>query len=174
MPETIQYFKGGDEYLSNFFPRPIRYGGLTFATAEHLFHWFKATNDKDREYIRRAPSAKVAKRRGHQIKCREDWDHGKDGQSPYKLIAMAITEYVKFTQHDDLRKKLVGTGDAILIEGNWWGDAYWGQIQVGNDWEGGNWLGRILMVTRRVFIDSKNFDYGAAGNMVADWGMTIE
>jgi predicted NAD-dependent protein-ADP-ribosyltransferase YbiA (DUF1768 family) len=28
----------------------------------------------------------------------------------------------KFTQHEDLRNKLIATGDRELIEGNWHGD----------------------------------------------------
>jgi hypothetical protein len=174
MPKVIQYFRDAYECFSNFFERPIRYAGFTFSTSEHLFQWFKATNDKDREYIRRSPSAKIAKRRGRKIKCRGDWENGKNGDSPYKIIAMIITVYTKFTQHEDLRKILVDTKDAILIEGNWWGDDYWGKILVGNEWEGENWLGKILMAARKIFAENKLFDYGAAAKLAADWEATIE
>jgi predicted NAD-dependent protein-ADP-ribosyltransferase YbiA (DUF1768 family) len=43
-----------------------------------------------------------------------------------------------------LRKKLLDTGDADLVEGNTWHDQEWGAYKgVGN-----NYLGKILMVVR--------------------------
>lgn len=47
-------------------------------------------------------------------------------------------------QRKDLKQKLLDTGDAELIEGNTWGDTYWGM--VGN--KGHNHLGRLLMKVR--------------------------
>lgn len=46
-------------------------------------------------------------------------------------------------------KKLIKTGDAELIEGNWWGDKYWGMCNG----EGMNKLGKILMQVRKECID---------------------
>ena len=40
--------------------------------------------------------------------------------------------------------KLLATGDAELVEGNTWGDRFWG-VSGGN---GLNWLGRLLMEVR--------------------------
>jgi predicted NAD-dependent protein-ADP-ribosyltransferase YbiA (DUF1768 family) len=45
-----------------------------------------------------------------------------------------------------LAVKLLGTGDAILIEGNGWGDTYWGVCKGA----GLNKLGLILMETREL------------------------
>ena len=50
----------------------------------------------------------------------------------------------KFTQNDGLKHKLKDTGDAILIEGNTWGDRIWGVCNG----VGENRLGRILMQIR--------------------------
>ena len=36
----------------------------------------------------------------------------------------------KFTQHVDLRKKLIATGDAKLVEGNNWNDTFWRMFLV--------------------------------------------
>jgi hypothetical protein len=55
----------------------------------------------------------------------------------YALLAQ------KFS-HDHLREKLIGTGAAMLIEGNTWGDTYWGVCNG----EGYNHLGRLLMDLR--------------------------
>jgi ribA/ribD-fused uncharacterized protein len=50
----------------------------------------------------------------------------------------------KFTQHEDLRAILLGTGDAVLIE-HTEKDSYWGD---GGDGSGQNRLGHILMSVR--------------------------
>ena len=50
----------------------------------------------------------------------------------------------KFSQNEDLKKKLLDTGDATLIEGNTWGDKYWGVCKG----VGKNRLGELLMEVR--------------------------
>ncbi|CAM0109837.1 hypothetical protein VPH166E361_0119 [Vibrio phage 166E36-1] len=45
-----------------------------------------------------------------------------------------------------LRSKLLDTSDVELVEGNWWGDKYWGVcLKTG---EGENNLGKLLMKVR--------------------------
>ena len=55
----------------------------------------------------------------------------------------------KFIPNDDLMEKLIATGNAELIEGNWWKDTYWGVC----DGIGENKLGKILMQIRKECID---------------------
>jgi predicted NAD-dependent protein-ADP-ribosyltransferase YbiA (DUF1768 family) len=50
----------------------------------------------------------------------------------------------KFVAHPDLRAKLLATGERPLVEGNHWGDRFWGVC----DGQGENWLGRILVRVR--------------------------
>jgi ribA/ribD-fused uncharacterized protein len=50
----------------------------------------------------------------------------------------------KFTQHEDLRKILLETGDARLVE-HTTNDRYWGD---GGDGSGLNMLGKLLMELR--------------------------
>jgi hypothetical protein len=45
-----------------------------------------------------------------------------------------------------MAQRLIQTGDAYLIEGNTWGDQYWGVC----DGQGLNSLGLLLMETRLV------------------------
>ena len=52
----------------------------------------------------------------------------------------------KFRGDIDLRSLLVATGDRELIEGNTWGDTFWGVDK--NTGQGENHLGRILMELR--------------------------
>ena len=44
----------------------------------------------------------------------------------------------------DMRKKLIATCQAPLVEGNHWGDIFWGVC----DGKGENNLGKLLMETR--------------------------
>ncbi len=50
----------------------------------------------------------------------------------------------KFTQNPTLAKLLVDTNDKVIIEGNTWGDIYWGMCKG----KGENHLGKILMKVR--------------------------
>ena len=50
----------------------------------------------------------------------------------------------KFSQNEELREKLIATGDEYLAEGNTWHDTYWGVCNG----KGKNKLGKILMQVR--------------------------
>jgi predicted NAD-dependent protein-ADP-ribosyltransferase YbiA (DUF1768 family) len=50
----------------------------------------------------------------------------------------------KFSKDPVLRQRLLDTGDQDLVEGNTWGDTFWGVCRG----QGSNWLGRILMDVR--------------------------
>ena len=52
----------------------------------------------------------------------------------------------KFVQNPYLMKKLLDTGELLLIEGNTWKDIFWG-VDI-NSGEGKNHLGKILMNVR--------------------------
>jgi len=57
----------------------------------------------------------------------------------------------KFKQNPEVAFLLLETGDEVLIEGNKWGDVYWGCVKdrsVLGEWKGSNHLGRILMKVR--------------------------
>jgi predicted NAD-dependent protein-ADP-ribosyltransferase YbiA (DUF1768 family) len=50
----------------------------------------------------------------------------------------------KFAVGSELADRLLATGDQELVEGNTWGDTFWGVC----DGVGENWLGRLLMERR--------------------------
>jgi len=58
--------------------------------------------------------------------------------------------YNKFSQNEDLKEKLLNTGEIYLEEGNWWHDNYWGQCNCYRcrNIHGLNKLGKILMQVR--------------------------
>ena len=141
MPDVIHFYRVSDEYgcFSNFAPYPINLGGKSWPTSEHYFQAQKFLDDNIQKKIRQAKSPSVAARMGRDRSSplRRDWERVKDD-----VMRQAVG--AKFTQHDDLKKILLDTGDAILIE-HTENDSYWGD---GGDGSGRNMLGRILMQVR--------------------------
>lgn len=135
----IDKFDGEYAFLSNFYPSPITDGNIIFPTVEHFFQAAKTVNMADYEMIAAADTPGRAKRLGRRIELREDWEEVKDG-----IMLEALRR--KFSD-DFLRRKLIATGDAELIEGNDWNDMYWG-VCAG---VGRNKLGKLLMQVRNEF-----------------------
>lgn len=129
--------KFDDEYafLSNFYSAPVLYNGLVFANNEAAFQAQKCPYRSIEFTFIDNPG--TAKRLGRKVKIREDWEEIKD-RVMYEVCLC------KFTQHEDLKKKLLETGSEELIEGNYWHDCYWGVCEG----QGKNKLGKILMKIR--------------------------
>jgi ribA/ribD-fused uncharacterized protein len=141
MSDVIDSFTGKYFFLSNFFYSPITYLGLVFSTGEHLFQWFKTFDDTEAEKIRLASTPRMAKALGRRCTLRDDWEEK-------KFIVMDTTIQLKFHHNSGLAKALDNTGDALLIEGNTWGDRIWGMVKRNGEWVGENNLGKILMQQR--------------------------
>ena len=82
-----------------------------------------------------------AKRAGKYLQLRFDWND-------VKLSIMEDLVREKFINNWELSEKLLNTKDAELIEGNCWGDTFWGMDLRHNPPIGGNHLGKILMKVR--------------------------
>jgi predicted NAD-dependent protein-ADP-ribosyltransferase YbiA (DUF1768 family) len=96
----------------------------------------KCKDSKDRvRFLGLAPGK--AKRLGKIIPIREDWES-------IKLGVMESLVAGKFINWKDLGQKLINTHPMELIEGNWWGDRFWGVCEG----KGQNHLGKILMRVR--------------------------
>ncbi len=137
-PARIDRFVGDHRWLSNFFVSPVRDElGRVYASIEHAYQAAKATTEEDRLRIASAPSPTKAKRYGAKLGLAPGWDDR-------RLAVMRRLLADKFAPGTDLAAKLIATGDAVLIEGNTWGDRYWGTV----DGVGENHLGRLLMEHR--------------------------
>lgn len=132
----IESFDKEYRFLSNFHPSPIKYKNRIWPTVEHCYQAMKTEDVEDQHKIRKAKTAGDAKRMGKSVTLREDWED-------VKLLVMRALLKRKF-QDPELRMKLLATGSRMLIEGNWWGDTYWGVCKG----KGENWLGRMLMQLR--------------------------
>ena len=144
---VIDRFFGDYIFLSNFYYADMMVAGVRYPSVEHAYQAKKTYSIRWQERIRRAPTPKVAKRLGYRVPLREDWEE-------IKLPVMKDLIRQKFDPdtHPALTAKLLATGDALLVEGNTWGDRFWGV-----DRETGlglNHLGRILMEIRGEVADT--------------------
>lgn len=135
----INSFKGYYSFLSNFYSINIVYDKLTYTSVEHAYQAAKTHDLGYRELIQRAPTAAKAKQLGRVVPIRDNWELS-------KIPIMRALVKQKF-EYPELLARLQATAPAILIEGNWWGDTFWGVDLEGN---GSNWLGKILMEIRDV------------------------
>lgn len=131
----IDRFREEYEFLSNFFEDPFYFEGKFYMNAEAAYQAQKCIKEEYKDNFATL-SAKHAKILGRQVKLRSDWEEVKD-QIMYEVVKEKFRTYA-------LGTKLLATGDQELVEGNWWGDTYWGVCKG----VGQNKLGKILMQVR--------------------------
>lgn len=142
---TINCFDGKYAFLSNFYSCPVTYEGVHYENSEAAFQSAKCCNKNDRlQFCGLNPSQ--AKKLGRKIKLRPDWEK-------VKVLEMRKIVREKFIQNPDLKKALVSTGEATLIEGNYWHDNTWGNCtcEKCKNIPGKNYLGMILEDVRAEF-----------------------
>lgn len=144
--QEIRFYHEYDDYgyFSNYWVAPITVEEKVWPSSEHYYQSCKSFDPEFRERIRTAATPDDAKTLGNSEECeyRDDWDM-------YKDTAMRIALKAKFTQHEDLKKLLMASNDAILIEDSD-RDYYWG---CGADGSGKSMLGKLLMELRSEFLD---------------------
>ena len=131
----INKFDGPNKFLSNFFPVWIEYEGIKYPSVEHAYQACKTNDPKVKEKIATCGHPSIAKRMGNNL-YKEKW-------ALIKYDVMLELVRLKF-KDESLKHKLLMTNSEILVEGNDWGDVYWG-ISRG---VGQNNLGKILMTVR--------------------------
>lgn len=130
----IDYFGTGTDadafsFLSNFY----EHNGWT---VEHHYQAAKTDHPAHAAKILAARTPGEAKRLGRAAPMRSTWEDE-------KVAVMLALLRVKFSD-PELAQKLDGTGNAYLVEGNTWGDRFWGVCRG----EGQNRLGELLMQVR--------------------------
>lgn len=148
----INSFSGEYRFLSNFWPSPLLVQGIVYPTVEHAFQAMKSLDKAERARIAHLEMPGKAKRAGREVTLREDWEQ-------VKVSVMRALVRQKFAAAP-LARALVATGDSPLIEGNHWGDRFWG-VSGG---EGTNWLGRILEDRRARLVGHLGTSQGMSGS----------
>lgn len=151
MTDPITHFETNYRWLSNFYPCEIVYQRVVFPSSEHAYQAAKTLDMNSRVAIAHLPTPGDAKKMGQNVVMRPDWNE-------VKMQVMEDILRLKFPKEPGpsmgwtsvLTQKLIATGDAELIEGNWWHDNTWGQCSCAKckDITGQNLLGKVLMKIR--------------------------
>ena len=142
----IMQFRGRYYFLSNFYPHKFVYGDVEYYNSEAAFQAQKCINEAEKLALSNMESPMEAKKYGKTVALREDWENVKNDVMYSVLMA-------KFSSDEELKRKLLDTGEEELVEGNTWGDSYWGYDLKKN--EGKNILGKTLMQVRKDLSENK-------------------
>lgn len=145
---VVKEFRGEYAFLSNFYPAKFEWRGIEFPTGEHAFSYAKAYYAKSHQFVDEyqtkvlnAPTPKKAKYEGRSMSIKVDeWDKN-------KVMYMREIVHARFAADlsgEALAGRLINTGAMMLVEGNDWGDTFWGRC----DGKGFNTLGVLLMEER--------------------------
>ena len=133
----ISKFDGEYRWLSNFWPCQIEYEGLVYPSVEHAYQAAKLFDPSKRKLFTEDIPAAKAKKMGQQLNIDQiAW-------AARRVDVMLDLLRIKFAI-PELREQLIATADQELVEGNWWGDTFWGVCRG----SGLNALGRLLMQIR--------------------------
>lgn len=133
---TIMKFEGDYRWLSNFWPCDV-YG---WPTVEHAYQASKSTDLGERQLIMQCQTPGQAKRLGQKVNLRPDWNK-------IRIEVMGGLIQAKFSIVNGLLMQLlIDTGDYEIVEGNTWGDTFWG---ISNGL-GENNLGKLIMFHRNI------------------------
>lgn len=141
----ITDFRDEHAFLSNFYMEPFYVKSLLVPSAEHAFQAAKTTDPWWRERIIETATAHEAKHLGNRCPLRPGWDER-------RVSVMREILRWKFALRSDLATKLLLTGGKHLVEGNNWGDRFWGcerDPAERGTWCGANHLGILLMERRK-------------------------
>jgi ribA/ribD-fused uncharacterized protein len=143
--KAIDKFSGEYRWLSNFWSCSVEYESVVYPTVENAYQAAKTCDLEMRQrFVSMSPGD--AKGKGRRLVLRPDFEELKR-QIMFELLLS------KF-ENKDLQAKLIETGDMWIVEGNTWGDTYWGQCNG----QGRNELGKLLMAIRNGLVMRRNFD----------------
>ena len=136
----ISKFRGEYSFLSNMYKCNIIYGGILYKSVENAFQAAKSSR-LDEKYLISSLSPVEAKRYAKSL-YRSDWNEVKDS------IMLDLLR-IKF-KNNYLMNKLLDTGEATIIEVNYWHDNYWGSCDCRRceKFIKENKLGKLLMQVR--------------------------
>lgn len=146
MGSEIRFYRANERpygAFSNLYRREFEFEGEIFPTAEHAYQAGKARKPEVRAWLMSAPSPALLAMAAHGLYY---WDIS-PGWATKKFDRMKRILLAKFSQHDDLRRLLLNTGDSRLVESATVDSAVnrlWGEVNG----VGQNKLGQLLMEVR--------------------------
>ena len=143
--KEIKFYEVDGEYgyFSNLAPFPVGIEEKVWLTVENYYQAKKFEDHEIQDRIRcmRSPMDAIIEGRKDSNKIVSNWNEIKE-----EVMLEALK--AKFSQHPSLRKNLLNTGDAIIIE-HTSSDDYWAD---GGDGKGRNRLGYLIMEVRQYLL----------------------
>lgn len=166
---VVSSFRGDYAFLSNHYQNVFTWRGEQFFCVEQSFQYAKTfyptragslkANDMAKR-LRDTGNPKSAKAYGREVPVDlEVWN-------AHKVQLMREMVHAKFaTGRESLVGPLVNTGAMLLVEGNDWGDTFWGRSLDKDTGKmvGYNTLGAILMEERGYWLRGKDPDVPLGG-----------
>ncbi len=145
--ENTAYFSrlNADELLGTYCDFSFLLDGKLWPTVEHYISAMQFENNRQQEKIRCLETAALATRAGKWSwfkRQRPNWNN-------LRVVYMTRGVYTRCKTHDEVRKRLLDTADARLVENSQY-DYYWG---CGRDRRGENMYGKVLMNVRQKLQD---------------------
>lgn len=147
---VVKEFRDEYFFLSNFFPANFIWRGVEYPAGEYAFSDAKKLAlenayihdmTKHTEKVLAAKDCKAAKGVGRAAKIDvKHWDEIK----PQIMREIVHARFANDLSGQNLVGKLINTGAMLLVEGNDWGDTFWGRCKG----KGFNTLGALLMEER--------------------------
>jgi ribA/ribD-fused uncharacterized protein len=135
--------------LKYFIETPL---GVWVPTSEHAYQAAKFVDEDAARSVLTSSDGKASKTKAHELQ--EAGASMVTGWHQRKFEIMLGFVRDKFYRNDDIAEQLVSTGDELLVEGNTWGDRYWGVDPIGSS-NGKNRLGQVLMQVRTELAESE-------------------
>ena len=121
----------------------VEFNGSTYPSVEHAYQSAKSNDDGWNDIcLRRDLTPYQIKAKSKFVMKVENWEE-------IKIGVMKELVYKKFST-PQFKELLLGTNDENIVEGNMWGDKFWGVDIKNTPNEGENHLGRILMDVRNM------------------------
>lgn len=139
METQITFYEIKFYMFSNFSSFMVEYKGRLWPTSEHAYQAQKFNNLGRQDSVRACRSAHDAMKLAQSLKdeYRRDWEE-------VKVPIMLEICRAKLQQHPYIQRKLMETGDAVLVESSPI-DSFWGW---GPNKDGQNHLGKVWMALR--------------------------
>ena len=140
------HFRGGNNYLSNFYACRIRVWNKEFHSVESAYQWKKCVHNNDWTTAEKMVATRSGLQAKYLSKSIREKDHLREEWNRKRYSVMYALVAVKFRDRY-LRKRLLDTGSSELMEWVKSKEGFWSSLTYDGR-AGQNMLGQILMQVR--------------------------